>query len=180
MLLLIKLILVPCLIAVVTLATRRWGPRVGGLLMALPVVAGPTLVFYAVEQGTRFAADATEATLIGLVAVAGFCVSYARSATRWSWPLSLLIGWMAFGVITVLLYRSQFSLFVDLVLALAALLSARRLIPSSGAIPASTTRPAWDLPLRMVAAAVLVFILTSLAMRLGDVPSVVEIRRRLG
>jgi hypothetical protein len=165
--LLLKLILVPGLIAVVTLATRRWGPRVGGLLMSMPVVAGPTLAFYAVEQGNTFAAEATKATLIGLVAVGAFCVSYARSAARWNWPLSLASGWLTFGAVTALLYRSQFSLFVSLVLAVVALLSARRLIPSSGAISASTARPAWDLPLRMAAAALLVFILTSLAERLG-------------
>src|SRR5688572_1778556 len=50
-LLILKLVLVPALVAGLTLAARRWGPFVGGLLLGLPVVAGPTLYFYAVEQG---------------------------------------------------------------------------------------------------------------------------------
>ena len=49
--LVLKILLVPTLIAAITLATRRWGPRIGGFLTALPVVTGPTLCFYAIEQG---------------------------------------------------------------------------------------------------------------------------------
>ena len=52
--LLLKLLLVPGLVAAVTLAVRRWGPAVGGWLAGLPVVAGPVLVFYAIEQGDAF------------------------------------------------------------------------------------------------------------------------------
>jgi hypothetical protein len=55
MLLLLKLVLVPAFVGGVTLAARRWGLRVGGLLTALPMVAGPALCFYAIEQGNGFA-----------------------------------------------------------------------------------------------------------------------------
>ena len=69
MLFALKLTLVPLLIAAVTLATRRWGPRVGGFLTALPVVTGPTLCFYAIEQGQAFGAHAATGTLLALNAV---------------------------------------------------------------------------------------------------------------
>lgn len=58
MLLLAKLLLVPAFVAGVTACGRRWGERVGGVLTALPMVAGPALVFYALEQGEPFASDA--------------------------------------------------------------------------------------------------------------------------
>ena len=167
MLLLLRLTLVPCLIALVTLATRRWGPRVGGLLMAMPVVAGPTLVFYAIEQGSVFAADAAASTLVGLVAVAAFCVVYAACSTRWGWPRSVVCGWLAFGVVTSGLYRMTLGPVPALVLALVALLAARGLIDTTGVVPDGVSVPPWDLPLRMAAAATLVFVLTSLAERLG-------------
>ena len=67
MLFALKLCLVPVLVGAVTLATRRWGPRIGGWLTALPVIAGPTLCFYAIEQGSEFARRAAGATLVGLV-----------------------------------------------------------------------------------------------------------------
>ena len=56
MTLLLKLVLVPGLIALVTLAGRRFGPRLGGRLNALPLVAGPVLFFLALEQGDAFVA----------------------------------------------------------------------------------------------------------------------------
>lgn len=50
----LKLTLVPLLIYLVTLAGRRWGPAVAGWL-AFPIVAGPTLLTLALEQGLPFA-----------------------------------------------------------------------------------------------------------------------------
>ena len=134
MLLLAKLILVPTLIAAVTLAARRWGPRVAGLLTSLPVVGGPILVIYALEQGDVFAARAAEATLLGLIAVVAFCIAYATVAMRARWPLSVLSGWLAFTVVTALLYFTRFPLIVDLAIAFAVLLTSGRLLPA--AIPA--------------------------------------------
>jgi hypothetical protein len=101
--LLLKLLLVPALVAVVTLAVRRWGPAVGGWLSALPVVAGPVLVFYALEQGNAFAARAAEATVAGLVGTAVFAVAYGRCAIRLRWYGCVVIGWSAFmGAIAIL------------------------------------------------------------------------------
>ena len=45
MLLILKLLVAPGLVAGVTLAVRRWGPAIGGWLSGMPVVAGPVLVF---------------------------------------------------------------------------------------------------------------------------------------
>ena len=88
--------LVPTLIAAVTLATRRWGPRVGGFLTALPVVTGPTLCFYAIEQGQAFGAQASTGTLLALNAVVAYGVTYARLCLRWPWPLTLVAAWLVF------------------------------------------------------------------------------------
>jgi hypothetical protein len=168
MLLAVKIVLVPALIAAVTLAARRWGPRVGGLLTALPVVAGPTLSFYAIEQGPAFAAVAAEGTLLGLIAVGGFCVAYAWCALRAPWPVSLAAGWLAFAVVTLSMYRVALPLAVDLILAVTVLLLVPRVLPRTGPAERLSERAIGDLLwLRMVAAAVLVFVLTSLADGLG-------------
>ncbi|MGE3840441.1 MAG: hypothetical protein AB7I50_02520 [Vicinamibacterales bacterium] len=167
LLLLLKLILVPCLIAGVTLAARRWGLRVGGLLTALPTVAGPTLCFYAVEQGQQFASGAARATLFGLVAVGAFSVVYAHCATRWTWPVSLLAGWGAFGIVTLAIYRVHLGLAVTLAVTVLSLLISRSLLPSISSRPSPVTPPRWDVPLRMLSAVALVVVLTSAADRLG-------------
>jgi hypothetical protein len=168
MLLLAKLILVPTLIAAVTLAARRWGPHIAGLLTSLPVVGGPILVIYALEQGGVFAARAAEATLLGLIAVVAFCIAYATVAMRTRWPLSVLSGWLAFTFATALLYFTRFPLIVDLAITFAVLLTSCRLLPTVPAEDSSSKKnPVWDLPLRMLAAGTLVLVLTAVADRLG-------------
>ena len=82
MLLALKLTLVPALVLSATLATRRWGPRIGGLLTGLPIVSGPALLFFAVEQGNVFAAEASRAVIVSLVAVAASAATYAWVALR--------------------------------------------------------------------------------------------------
>lgn len=167
LLLLLKIFLVPVLIAVVTVGTRRWGARVGGWLSGLPTVAGPTLCFYAFEQGNRFAARASHATLIGLVAVPFFCVAYVYSARRMNWAVSLLAGWGAFLAGIAVLNQFQPPLAASWFLLAASCALGVIVMPPhvvTGAGPAHTN---WDLPMRMLTAAVLVFTLTAAADRLG-------------
>src|SRR5438552_16678374 len=69
LLLILKLLVVPTLVLIVTLGARRWGPRVGGFLASFPILSGPTLFFFAIEQGPAFVREAARATLMALVAV---------------------------------------------------------------------------------------------------------------
>ncbi len=167
MLLFVKLVLVPILIAVVTLASRKWGARGGGFLAALPIVAGPTLCFFAIDRGGVFAADAAQSTLLGLVAVAAFCAAYFFTSVRLHWAPSLIIGWSAFGLVTYFLFRVQAGLLVSFIAAIAALLVVRKIIPSPTITVTSFKSPSWDIPARMVAAGGLVTSVTLLAERLG-------------
>ena len=171
MLLFLRLTLVPLFIALVTLAARRWGPRAAAFVTALPAVAGPTLGFYVVQQGSLFAARAAEGTLIGLVGVAAFCAAYGHLSTRWRWPICVLAGWLSFGAIAMLTLRTAVGAGIGLVVAVAALMLVRYLLPVPGPVGAPRTPPTWDLPLRMCSAVALVFTLTAAADRLGPVLS---------
>jgi hypothetical protein len=166
-LLLLKLFLAPALIAVVTLAARRWGPRVGGWLTGLPSVAGPTLCFYAFEQGPRFAANAAHGTLLGLVAVPGFCLAYAYSGRRAPWPRSLLTGWGVFILGAALLTQLGVGVVTSWILLAGSCAAGYLALPLHSPIPAAPAHSRWDLPLRMLTAAVLVVALTAVADRLG-------------
>lgn len=168
MLLLLKLLLVPSLVAAVTLASRRWGLRVGGVLTGLPMVAGPTLWFYAIEQGDAFAASAARSAMIGIGATAAFCVAYARTAAAVSWPISVLAGWLAFGIVAFITYAvPDLGGIGELAFAVAALLGGRMLVPAPTAPAAAAVHPHWDLVLRMLASAAAVVALTGLAEWLG-------------
>lgn len=169
MLLLLKLCLVPGLVAAVTLAARRWGLRVGGILSALPMVAGPTLYFYAVEQGSAFAAAAARSAMLGIVANVAFCVAYARLAPHAPWPVGVLVGWAGFGVVAAVVYRlPELGGLGELALASGTLLAGRRLVPSPATPAGGARAPRWDLPFRMLASATLVVVLTAAAATLGS------------
>ena len=171
MLLLLKLIVAPGLVAAVTLAVRRWGPAVGGWLSGLPTVAGPILVFFAVEQGTAFAARASHATLTGLVGTVAFTTVYAILSVRLPWAVCLVIGWLAFAAMAAALYFLEPALLVSLVALFVATLISRRVLPRVDSSLGSAGAPRGDLALRLLATATLVVVLTAVANRLGAVLS---------
>ncbi len=154
MLLLLKIIVVPALIISVTLAGRRWGPRVGGVFASLPLVAGPVLFFLAQEQGEGFAAEAARATLVSLIAVAASGLAYAWASLRAPWWASLAASWGSFVLLVLALHRIPWTPLAAFSAALA-----------KGVAPA--TRSAWDMPLRVISAVALVLTTTGLAPSLG-------------
>jgi hypothetical protein len=101
--LVLKLVITPLLIAAATLVARRWGPGVGGWLAGFPLTSAPVSVFLALEQGRDFAAEAAVGTLLGLTALAVFCLAYGRAARRVGWAGSAAAGLGAFGVCLALL-----------------------------------------------------------------------------
>jgi hypothetical protein len=125
----IKLVLVPLLIAAITIAGERFGPRVAGALTGFPVVAGPIVLVMALEQGAAFAARSAASTLAGMGSLAVFCVLYAATALRASWLTSLVIGWAGFAASTLALDRLEPSLATAIGLALSAPLVVTVLAP---------------------------------------------------
>jgi hypothetical protein len=163
-----KLLLAPSFVMVASLAARRFGARVGGLLGGLPVVAGPILLVFALTHGRAFAAQAATATLLGIVSLCAFILVYARLARRFSWTLSLLAGWLAFIVVSAAFTQISTGAAQALVLALASLAATVLALPR----PLPTTAgpfqpPSWDLPLRGASALVLVLAITALSGPLG-------------
>src|SRR5580658_5852014 len=102
-LLAVKLTLAPAFVVGASLASRRFGPRIGGLIAGLPVVAGPILLVYGLAHGRAFASAAAAGTLLGLVSLTAFLVVYSRVGARTSWPVTLLAGWLTFALATAAL-----------------------------------------------------------------------------
>jgi hypothetical protein len=165
--LLLKLFLVPALIVLVTLAGRRWGPAVAGWLSAFPVVAGPILLFIAIEQGAAFAAEAAVGTLSAVLGMLAFGISYAWAARRFAWPASLTIAYAGYAVAVFMLNQWDATLLPAGLVVLAALWFAPRLYPVSRTPAAVRSKPANDMLLRMGSGALLVLLVTHFAANLG-------------
>ena len=168
MLLALKIIVVPALIVSVTLAGRRWGPRVGGVLASFPLVAGPVLIFFAIEQGDVFAAEAARATLVSLAAVVTFSLVYAWTSLGAPWWTSLIVSWVGFAVAIVALHGGgRWTVTSAALVATVSLALGKIALPARRGAGLPAEPPAWDLPLRMTAAVALVLTTTALAHRLG-------------
>ncbi len=168
-LLLLKVCLAPLCVLGVSLAGRRWGMGVAGVLGGLPVVAGPILLVVAIVHGRDFGAEAAAGTLLALAALTAFVVVYGRSA-RAAGPLpSVLRGWAAFllGVALLSFVDPPPAASLPFVAAcFAAAVAALLPSPRSSSSP-PVPPPRWDLPLRALAALALVLVVTALSGALG-------------
>jgi hypothetical protein len=164
--LLLKLLLTPVFIGLVSGFARRFGPRAGGWLAGLPLTSGPISVFVALEQGTDFAARAAPATILGIFPVAAFCLVWSRSAGR-GLAVSYALAIGAYLVIVPLVARVRPEPWLALGLTLTALLVALLASPRPAPLAASVPSPRWDVPIRMVVATGLVLLITGLAHVLG-------------
>ncbi len=170
--LLLKLLLVPTLIALITLAGRRWGPAVAGWLAGFPVVAGPLLLMIGAEQGPDFAAQAAQASLLAILANLAFSAGYSWAALRWPWWACVAAGMAAFAFAGALLIAVPMPLWAALSVTVAGLLAAPRAFPGREAFVPPRGQPSpLELPARMVAGAVLTVAVTMFASRLGPAAS---------
>lgn len=163
----LKLLLAPALLALSTLAGRRWGPAVSGWLIGFPFISAPVSLILFIEQGSDFAARAAVGTLTGQVCVCVFSVVYILAAYRLAgWQCLLLALGAYFGCVAGVT-RFPLPLFAAAGLLAGLALVLPRVLPRLAARQAPAARPGWDLPARMVTALIFVIGLSSAAVLLG-------------
>ena len=164
----LKLLLAPLLVVASSLAGRRWGPRIAGILVVLPVAAGPILLILYLEHGNRFAAQAARAATLGIVPLALFALVFGHLSRRHGWLVTLAASWVVVLLADFALAQVDVPAGIALIFALLALHGANALLrrldlPPPPPLPA----PWWDLPARAVATGLLVLTVTGLAASVG-------------
>jgi hypothetical protein len=169
-LLVLKLALTPLVVGGASIASRRWGPAVGGWIVSLPLTSGPILFFLALGSGPQFAADAATGTLLGMGAIAGYSLGYLALSRRG--PAAAFgaasLAYVAVGIAVQPITGWPFGVLA--VMVLAAITVAVRVLP----MPVRSRRavhPRWDLPARIIIGTALVVVLTTIAPLLGPVTS---------
>lgn len=165
--LLLKLLLTPLFILIVTLIGRRWGSLVSGLLVGLPLTSAPVSLFLALEQGSTFASRAAQGTMSGTISVAAFCLAYSWLSISLSWPICLLSGWAVFLASTFLLEQLTLPLLLSFLVALLVPAIVLPCLPRNRQLGPIATPPRWEIAARMVVATLFVLILTESAALLG-------------
>jgi hypothetical protein len=166
-LLLLKLIVTPLIVGGASYAARRWGPAVGGWLVALPLTSAPVLFFLAVEQGTAFASEAAIGTLVGLGILGGWSLGYV-AARRAGAVVAVLVAAGAYGALGLAvqpMLGAPFPLLAGA--ALGSIAVATRVLPDGRGRRSDLPHPPWDLPARVIVGTALVVGLTTIAPLLG-------------
>jgi hypothetical protein len=167
MLIACKLFLAPLMISMATLAGRRFGAVVSGLLVGLPLTSGPISFLFAYEYGLEFGARAAIGSLAGQISNCAFCLVYVFVSRRFGWRSSVCAAIGGFMASTAALNGISWRLWPAFLTLLLAIGIAALLIPNRRA-EGPVTRPAgWDLPVRIATATGLLLLLTALANALG-------------
>ncbi|MGC8513268.1 MAG: hypothetical protein ACP5P1_09595 [Acidimicrobiales bacterium] len=95
--LVLELSLAPCLILLSSLAQQRWGQRVSGLIVGLPLTSLPLLFLLSLAHGAHFAAAAATSSLEASCAQALLIWVYAAVARRGGVLSGLAASAAAFG-----------------------------------------------------------------------------------
>lgn len=162
-----KLLLAPAFVVLASLCARRFGPRIGGLIGGLPVVAGPILLVLVLSHGRHFGATSAQSSLLGLVSLSAFVGAYATICRRTGWRVTATVAWLAFLAATAVLSLVSVTAGAGLALAAGSFVVGLALVPRPAAVATATELPAWDLPMRAVTAAAMVVAITAVSGALG-------------
>jgi hypothetical protein len=167
MILAFKLIVTPFLIGAVTLAGRKWGPTVSGLLMGLPLTSAPISIFLAIQYGAAFAAHSASGNLAGQASVCIFCLAYSLSARKYNWITATILSLLSFFLSTFFWNQIILSLLPAVAILGIIICLVLWLMPRGTAATMPASPPKWDLPSRMILATLFVLALTTFANYLG-------------
>jgi hypothetical protein len=167
-LLVMKIGLAPVVIALVSLVERRFGRGIAGSLLGLPVTSGPLLFCLTLQHGTTFSAHAARGTLLGLVALATFAITYAQWSQSRGWLLSIAIAIGSYFFVSAVLLklpiRAGWTLAAVCLFLSVVLLVFPRTTAGAGEQRKSSPREIW---LRMGVAGSIVFLLATAARLFG-------------
>ena len=94
--LLAKIAIPPVLVAFMSLAARRYGPAFGGLIMGLPWMTGPVLLFLALDKGTDFAVSACTGVELATLGIGAYLLTFGVASRLLPWWGCLVVAITAY------------------------------------------------------------------------------------
>ena len=168
----LKLLITPLLMLSISLAAKRWGTRIGGLLSGLPVTSASVMLFLSLEQGPGFAEKAVPGALAGVAAIQATYLFYFLVTRRLS-ALPGCVAALVFYAAVACLMSSIGWQWGSIVVALCLVVAIVR-ATAKGSEPAPgryVALPRWIIPMRMLTATLLLLAITAGAQWFGPVVS---------
>jgi hypothetical protein len=154
--LLLKISVPPVMVALMSLAARRWGPAFGGLIMGLPWMTGPVLFFLGLDKGPVFLTAAAKGAVFAVWSIGAFALAFGFAAARLKWPGALACGVAAFAAIGLLTMGLDMPLAQCSAVAAAVLIGTSVMLPRPRRAAKVSPPPSWDIAARMAATFALV------------------------
>ncbi len=123
-----KAVLTATVVGAVMMAARLFGRPLAGLLAGLPVIAAPTLLWLAHDEGVAFASGSALGSLATCAAAPLFACAFVRLAGRRGAVGALLGGSVAFAAAMLLLQPIQDQPWATLLLAGLSVMAVHRLL----------------------------------------------------
>jgi hypothetical protein len=169
--LLAKMAIAAFIVVSASLIAERSSPMIAAMVATLPVSAGPVYVFLALEHGPAFVGQAALGSVGSNVAAACYCVTYVLLAQRQGPVVSILAALAVWVTSVSILQHISLQLLpamLLMVVVFAACIFVTR--PYVLARSLSTAARAWyAIPIRAVAVALLVAVVTSISAAVGPV-----------
>jgi hypothetical protein len=155
-------------VVIASMITERSGPAIGALVATLPVSAGPSYLFLALDHDDAFIAQSAVASLPMNAATILMCLVFVHLAQRHTMAISLGAGISVWFVFAALVHAFEWTLLGGIVFNLVALGVVLPLVQRfrQAKMPLITRR--WyDIPLRAALVAVLVAVVVTLSNTVG-------------
>lgn len=165
--LLIKVTLMPLVIGLITVISRKWGNKTGGLIASLPWVAGPILLFFILEQGKAFGIQSIPGIFTGIISLVCFIYSYARLSSRFNGITTLLVSYVVYSLVAMIVRFNNLNLYVSYGITMGSVALVLACFPVAGQQQVLAKRLPYDIVIRMVIATLFVVFITQLAAMLG-------------
>lgn len=169
MLLLFKLTVTPVLVGLASLAVRRWGNTIAGIIAGFPLMTAPIAVFLTIEQGSEFAANASVGIIIALIGVSAYAVAFATAAQFTPWPVALMASYLAFFAASWLAQMVITTLLQAALGAFAAIFLTTACLPRNRHALGPSRIPSWEIWMRMFATAAMILLVTTVAAAMGPI-----------
>jgi uncharacterized membrane protein len=163
----LKLILGPLMVLGTHYLQKNYGHRIGGRLIGLPITTGPFILIICLQEGRSFGAHVAHGVLLGQIALAIFCWSYATVSLKSDWATSIGIATLIVLITGYFVTQLRITTAQSLVSLLIVWTLAMKYWPLSKLDTPKIQSPKWELPARIFVTFFLLYFLSSLAPHLG-------------
>ncbi len=151
----LKLCLVAFVVLGASLASKRFGHGVAGVLSGMPMIAGSIMGFVLLQSSVEHARGIAFATLVAFPAMVSHIVVFAHATRRLDWLGALAVANAVFLMLGSMLLWIELPVWVVCVLAAVSPLIGMRAMPAHSHERVALTIPRIELGLRVAAAVLL-------------------------